>query len=153
MYSIRRISTGMGDNVTHYSNGIEESKRDGMFLGYYKPLQDSIVLGDLTLKTENIWYEKNWTTDHNFFFQKSIKVDSGIHFFAPYPSLSSSELNVDICLKEHFPNCPKSCFMCIDKRPELGYAYSISTKPDTLVLLFATDNSFGHKDTITYIKE
>lgn len=143
----------MGDNATHYSSGIDESKNNGMFLGYYKPLQDSIVLGDLTLRTENIWYEKNWTTDHNFLFQKSIKVDSGIHFIAPYPSLLSSYLKVDLCLKEHFPNCPRGCFMCIEKQPGLGYTYAISTKPDTLVLLFATDNSFGHKDTITYLKE
>ncbi len=143
----------MADNQTHYSNGIDESKTNGMFLGNYKPLQDSVVLGDLTLKTKNIWYEKNWTTDHDFLFQKSIKVNYGIHFIAPYTSLLTSGLNVDLFLKEYFPNCPHGCFVCIEKHSELGYTYSISTKPDTLILQFATDNGFGHKDTITYVRE
>jgi hypothetical protein len=153
LYLVKSLGYGMEDNATHYSNGINESKANGMFLGYYKPLQDSILLGDLTLKTENIWYEKNWTTDHNILFQKSIKIDSGIHFIAPYPSLLSSDLNIDLCLKEHFPNCPQGCFVCIEKHSGLGYAYSISTKPDTLVLQFGKDNGVGHKDTITYVQE
>src|SRR5688572_504369 len=87
VYQVNSMGYMLADNRTHYSMGMDESKANGMFLGYYIPLQDSVTLGDLTLKTENIWYEKNWTTDHDFLFQKCIKIDSGIHFIAPYPSL------------------------------------------------------------------
>jgi hypothetical protein len=152
VYQLKSIGYGMADNQTHYSNGIDESKTNGMFLGYYKPLQDSVVLGDLTLKTENIWYEKNWTTDHDFLFQNSVKVDSGIHFIAPYLSLLLSDLKVDLFLKVEYPGC-HPCFDCIEEYEGLGFANTMSTKPDTLVLLFGTDNGFGHKDTITYIRE
>jgi len=153
IYSGKSIGYGMGDNALKYSNGIDESKKNGMFLGYYKPLQDSLILGDLTFKTEDIWYEKNWTTKHDFLFRKSIEVDSGIHFIAPYHSLLSSDLKVDICLLQYSPTCPNGCFVCTDKQPELGYTHTILTQPDTLVLLFGTEYCFGDKDTITYLRE
>src|SRR5688500_16421862 len=105
LYIIKRVEYGMADNVTHYSKGIEESKTNGLFLGYYKPLQDSLVLDSFTMKTENIWYEKNWTTEHNFLFQEKTRIDSGIHFIVSYAPLLSSELKIDICLKENFPGC------------------------------------------------
>ncbi|MES2381182.1 MAG: hypothetical protein V4538_09080 [Bacteroidota bacterium] len=152
VYLVKKLGYAMGDNIIHYSNGIEASKRDGMFLGYYKPIQDSIVLDSLVLKTENIWYEKNWTTHHNFLFQKSIKVNSGIHIIAPYFSLLSSDLKVDIFIKQNNPDC-SPCYYDIEKHKGLGYAYYINDIPDTLVLLFGTDNGFGSKDSVIYIRE
>jgi hypothetical protein len=142
----------MSDHTTHYSTSIDESKKTGVFLGYYRPLQDSLVLNALTLKTERIWYEKNWTTSHNILFQRSIKIDSGIHFIAPYSSLLTSDMKVDIFIKadtisgQHFYNS-------IEKKYRLGYANTMSTRPDTFILIFGTNYGSGYKDTITYVKE
>ena len=140
----------MVDNASHYSISIVESKSSGMFLGYYKPLKDSLDLGSIKIKNENIWYEKNWTTNHNLIFISKTKINPGIHFIVPYTSLLSSNYNVDVYL-EDYQNCHEP--FCFEHRPELGYMCSIANNPDTLILIFGLNFGSGNKDTIKYVRE
>jgi hypothetical protein len=149
-YIMKSVGYSMVDHMIHYSTGIEESKKNGMFLGFYRPLKDSLVLDTLKLKTENIWYERNWTTDHNnLMFKEKIRIKPGIHLIVPYTSLLSSNLNVDSWLKS---DC-NSHFDSNGKVSQLGYANTLSIQPDTLVVFFGTDYGYGHKDSIIYVRK
>lgn len=144
------VANGLTDGASHYSTSIEESKSNGYFLGHYRPLQDSVSFGKFTFKAEKLWYEKNWTTQHHIISEMEIKVDTGMHFIAPYPSLISKHIYV--CIQTNFPNC-KGCFYCIEEIKDLGYAHTISNIPDTLVLLFTYASISSPKDTVTYVRE
>lgn len=144
--------SGMADNMTHYSNGIDESKTNNLFSGYYKPLKDSLKLGQLKVKTRDIWYEKHWTTKHHLFSATEIIIQPGIHFIAPYTSLLSGELKVNVYFQKDLPD-GQGYFDCLEKKPGLGYAGTISNQPDTLVLFFGTNDDSACRDTLTCIRE
>ena len=153
IYIFRSIGYAMVDNRFHYSIGIEESKKNGMFLGFYRPLKDSLVIDTLKLKTEDIWYERNWTPDHNnLLLQEKIRFRPGVHLIAPYITLLSSNLKVDSWLKTE-----SNTFDFNGKVSKLGYTKTLSYKPDTLVLYFGTDYSYGHgyghRDSIIYVRK
>jgi len=149
---INSVGADMFDNQEKYSKNIDESKKNNFFLGYYLPLEDSIFLGELSIKTEKIWYEKNWTTDHDFLFRKKIKINEGIHLVVPITSLSDGSLNFAVFIQHKSPTC-QDCFLSLMNVDRLGYVHTINSAPDTLIFQFATENGFGHKDTIKYIKE
>jgi hypothetical protein len=136
------------DTGPHYSNGIDESKSNNYFLGYYRPLNDSITFDSLKIKAENIWFEKNWTTEHPLLFWEKIKIDSGIHIILPDTSLLSNKLKIDVLISDEQLN---GSFNSMLEVWELGYWYSISSKPDTIILSFRTNYGSGLKDTIKYV--
>lgn len=153
IYLIRSIGYAMEDNRFHYSTGIEESKKNGMFIGFYRPLKDSLEIDTLKLKTEDIWYERNWTLDHNnLLFKEKIRLRPGVHLIAPYIALLSSNLKIDSWLKTN-----SNSFDFNGEVSKLGYTNTLSYKPDTLVLFFGTDYSYGdgygHKDSIIYVRK
>ena len=152
-YIMKSVGYAMVDNMVHYSTGIEESMKNGMFLGFYRPLKDSLVLDTIKLKTEDIWYERNWTPDHNnLLFKEKIRLRPGIHLIAPYIALLSSNLKVDSWLK-----IDSNSFDFNGEVYKLGYTKTLSYRPDTLVLFFGTDYSYGHgyghKDSIIYVRK
>ena len=175
------VSDGMSDNHTYYSNNIIESKNNNLFLGYYRPLKDSVILAtpnhripalctpsskdssmalkdtvvlqSIRIKAEKIWCEKNWRTEHNLHFWKGRKNYPGIHIVVPYFSLLPSELKVEAFIRQDFSGC-RNCGGCLENYPGLGFAYTMDNRPDTITLFFRTNyTGAGYEDTIKYIRE
>jgi hypothetical protein len=150
---IRSTLTGMSDSRIRYSKTITESQNDNFYLGLFEPLKDSILLGDIKIKTQEIWYEKSWHIKHNFFTNNEIKIpaDKGVNIIVPFDVQIAKNKKIDLCVKEY----SYGCFNCSSGKNESGffYLYYTSEKTDTLTLLFETEFGLGIKDTIKYKKK
>ncbi len=154
-YALCVAQTSMIENAYGHSEGIEESKTNNLFLGYYKPLKDSVRLDCTKIKTERIWHEKQWRWDYSEYSDPKRKIFPGINVVAPYDFPERYNRSVSIAVKDS----AYQYLQGLSFYRRLGYLASISQSPDTIVLYFTTSTGFkshnlkNYYDTIVYVKE
>lgn len=137
------IIYGLMDAACSYSDNIDESKKNDLFLGLYKPMKDSIFLDSLLIPAQDIWFEKQWRTHHSLISKTRIRIEPGINIIAPYvdsPNLEIWSINGRdsyVFNNSHIP----------------GYICFAEDSPDTLVLVFSIFQNHSIADTITYLKQ
>ena len=150
-----KVSENMIDNAYAHSNGIPESKQYKLFLGYYTPLQDSLSLNGLQVKTETLWYEKQWRWDHSSSSDPQRKIFPGINLIAPYTFPEQSDRDIAITT---LCNGVEDKLALTDYG-DIGYVAECASSPDTIALIvysttgFRSNNLQTFKDTVWYSKK
>ena len=149
------VTENMIDNAYAHSDGISDSKQNNLFLGLYKPFEDSLSLNDSKVKTATLWYEKQWRWDHSSSSAPQRKIFPGINLIAPYTFPELEDRNISITL---FSNDVEDK-LALDDCGKFGYVANCGSLPDTIALIvysttgFRSNNLQTFKDTVWYSKE
>ena len=149
-YFFRSIQLGMSDNAIQHSMTIEESKKDKLFIGSYKSIEDSIILGDTKFKSPEIWCEKCWRTHHESFSKKVSKVayKKRFNFIIPFDESAAKDKKIGV------HNIDDINSSQADYVSGVGFVilYLSLDKRDTLTFVFGLDYGTGIADTMKYLK-
>ncbi len=143
------INTYDGKDCVSYS--LETSKKNNLYLGFYRPLKDSIILKDKKIKTIDIWAEKRWTDKHKaLFFSEIDPNDHGVNIIIPYKTNFD---NIDYIVVP----TDKNDIQHMGGRPGLGFVYAYTGIPDTIKLYFQQKRTDSWEesvnvDSIDYVK-
>jgi len=139
----RYIVISLMDDQILYSENIQESQQKELFIGFYRPLEDSIVFDGTRYATEMIWCEKQWRSKHRIFGGTDYFTVPGMNVFVPCKGNYSIAMASDIVGKKES--------YAFTKQNDSIFVHSVSEHRDTLTLIFFSLDD--RRDTILYVRE
>ncbi|MPM26723.1 hypothetical protein SDC9_73228 [bioreactor metagenome] len=131
------------DRACSYSENVQKSKEKDLFIDYYIPIEDSIIIAANSYRAEKIWCEKQWRTIHKFLGEAGFTLAKGMNIIVP------DTVTLGIVMASDDP--AENDLQPFTKLNDSLLVYSVPEQHDTIALVFF--NRELQRDTVLFVRE